>query len=95
MTEVKKENAIMRYLRETLRELKRVSWPTREEALRLTGTVLLVTALMGLFLWLFDALFGLLLRGVIALEPLAIGLSVLAALAIAGAAIWIERSTEG
>ncbi len=94
MTEVKKENAIARYLRETLRELKRTNWPSREEATRLTVVVLFVTLMMGLFLWLFDALFGLLLRGVVALNPVYIVLFVVVALALAAAAVLIGRTSE-
>ncbi len=95
MTEVKKENAIVRYFRDTMRELKKVSWPTREEATRLTIAVLFVTLMMAVFLAVFDALFGAILRGVVALDPLAIGVGVLVLLALGGAAIWIGRSSEG
>ncbi len=94
MTEVKKENAIVRYLRDTLRELKKVSWPTREEATRLTAAVLFVTILMAIFLAVFDALFGILLRGVVAMNPIYIGLSLLTLVALGGAALWIGRSSE-
>lgn len=44
------ENAIQRYFRETTGELRKVSWPTWPEARRLTGLVLLVMLVMGLFL---------------------------------------------
>lgn len=46
----KQENAIQRYFRETTGELRKVSWPTWPEARRLTGLVLLVMLVMGLFL---------------------------------------------
>ena len=39
---------------ETEMELKKVSWPTREESLNATWVVLLVTIVMTLSLWLFD-----------------------------------------
>ena len=39
---VKEPNAIVRYYRETVGELKKVVWPTREEAWRLTLIVLVV-----------------------------------------------------
>jgi preprotein translocase subunit SecE len=44
------ENAIQRYLRETSGELRKVNWPTWPEAKRLTGLVLLVMLVVGLFL---------------------------------------------
>ena len=47
----KKENVIQRYIRETSGELRKVSWPTWPEARRLTGLVLLVMVVVGIFLW--------------------------------------------
>lgn len=38
------------FLREVRDELKKVVWPTREEAIRLTGVVILVSVFVGLFL---------------------------------------------
>ena len=60
------ENAIQRYVRETTGELRKVSWPTWPEARRLTGLVLLVMVIMGIFLagvdfgagWLLDLVLG-------------------------------------
>ncbi len=46
----KTENAIQRYFRETSGELRKVNWPTWPEARRLTGLVLVVMLIMGLFL---------------------------------------------
>jgi preprotein translocase subunit SecE len=47
-------NAIQLFYRETAGELKKVSWPTWPEARRLTGLVLLVMAVVGLFLALVE-----------------------------------------
>lgn len=46
----KKKNPIQRYFRETLGELKKVSWPTSRERFQLTGIVLGVMVVMGIFL---------------------------------------------
>ncbi|MEK6754203.1 MAG: preprotein translocase subunit SecE [Chloroflexota bacterium] len=46
----KTENAIQRYFRETTGELRKVSWPTWPEAKRLTGLVLAVMVVVGIFL---------------------------------------------
>jgi preprotein translocase subunit SecE len=46
----KKQNAIQRFTRETIGELRKVSWPTRQEAWQLTLIVLVVLAFMSIFL---------------------------------------------
>jgi preprotein translocase subunit SecE len=46
----KKQNAIQRFTRETVGELRKVSWPTRQEAWQLTVIVLVVLAFMAVFL---------------------------------------------
>ena len=55
---VKEPNALIRYYRETVGELRKVVWPTREEALRLTGLVLLVIIVMSTILGIFDLVFA-------------------------------------
>jgi preprotein translocase subunit SecE len=56
---------IRKFYRETIAELKKVSWPTRSEAINLTRVVLIVIAVMGAFLgildYLFTQMFGLIL----------------------------------
>jgi len=58
----KKPNAIVRFFRETVAELKKVNWPTRKEATQLTVIVLLVvivmSTLLGVLDYLFSRLFG-------------------------------------
>ncbi len=51
-------NALVRYFRETRGELRKVTWPTRQESQRLTAIVLGVTAVMALFLGLLDFIFS-------------------------------------
>jgi len=50
----KKENRIRRFFRETTGELRKVTWPTRQEATNLTIIVLIVMVAMSIFLWLVD-----------------------------------------
>jgi preprotein translocase subunit SecE len=57
-TSKKQQNAVQRYFRETVGELRKVSWPTREEAFNLTRIVLLVIAFMAIFLGVLDVLFS-------------------------------------
>ena len=61
----KKQNAIQRYIRETGGELRKVSWPSRQEATNLTLIVLAVMAFMGIFLGLTDVIFSRLLNMVL------------------------------
>jgi preprotein translocase subunit SecE len=60
----KKPNFFQRYWRESIGELRKVSWPTRQDALRLTWIVLAVmgimSALLGTFDWVFSKLVTLL-----------------------------------
>ena len=52
----KKENRIVKYFREARAEMRKVTWPTRQEALHLTGIVLAVTVAMSIMLWVLDIL---------------------------------------
>lgn len=66
MVKGKRENTITRFLRETRSELRKVTWPSRQEATNLTVIVLAVTltmaASLGLIDYVFSKLFGLLIR---------------------------------
>jgi len=61
----KQQKGLSKFYRETTAELKKVSWPTRAEAIQLTRVVLIVIFAMGAFLGLLDyafsQLFGLIL----------------------------------
>ena len=51
----KKQNAIQAFFRETSGELRKVSWPTWNEARQLTGLVIVVMIFVGIILGLTDA----------------------------------------
>jgi preprotein translocase subunit SecE len=53
LTELK-DSAIGRFYRETVGELRKVSWPTRAEAINLTTIVLVVLVAMAIFLGTID-----------------------------------------
>jgi preprotein translocase subunit SecE len=55
---LKKDNALFRYFRETWFELKKVSWPTRSEAINLTLMVIVVTVFLSIVLGLMDWVFS-------------------------------------
>ena len=45
---------LLAFGRDSWREVKKVVWPTRNEALQMTGYVFAFVAVMALFLWLTD-----------------------------------------
>lgn len=53
----RQQNPIQRFFRETVGELRKVSWPTRTEAINLTRIVLIVIGVLSLVLGLLDFLF--------------------------------------
>jgi preprotein translocase SecE subunit len=66
VTVVKPENRLVRYFKETRAELRKVHWPTRNEARNLTLIVLAVTVAMTIFLGLIvDPLALWLFRGIL------------------------------
>jgi preprotein translocase subunit SecE len=54
----RQENVIVRTLRETAAELRKVTWPTRQEAIQLTLLVLVVIIISSIFLGTLDFLFA-------------------------------------
>jgi preprotein translocase subunit SecE len=60
-------NFLVRYLRQTRGELRKVTWPTREESMRLTAIVLGVTAVMSIFLGVLDFVFANLVQALVEL----------------------------
>jgi preprotein translocase subunit SecE len=72
-----RDNAIVRYFRETWVELKKVRWPTRKEAMNLTLVVLGVTIGMAALLGSMDAMFSFEFQNaIIAKNPIYIGIGV-------------------
>jgi preprotein translocase subunit SecE len=55
---VKPDNALVRYFKDTRAEISKVTWPTREEGLRLTYVVLIVTAISAVVLAGVDVVFS-------------------------------------
>ena len=51
-------DSIRNFTRETIGELRKVSWPSRKETLHLTGIVLIVIALMAIILGVLDAIYS-------------------------------------
>jgi preprotein translocase subunit SecE len=61
---IKKPNAIQKWYRETIGELRKVAWPTPREAWRLTWIVIVTmfatSAALGLLDWIFSRIVALL-----------------------------------
>jgi preprotein translocase subunit SecE len=53
----RQQNAVQRYINETIGELRKVSWPTRKEATNLTAIVIVVTVAVGILLGLLDFIY--------------------------------------
>lgn len=60
-TKPKPDNALVRYFKDTRAEVAKVTWPTREEGLRLTWVVLVVTTVSAVVLFGVDSFFSLLI----------------------------------
>lgn len=54
----KKPGKLVKWWNETIGELRKVSWPTREDALRMTKIVLVVVVIMAVFLGVVDFIFS-------------------------------------
>ena len=74
MAEAKKENffaragkRISRWFREMKSELKKVVWPTKSQMVNNTVIVLVCTLIVGICIWVFDAVANLFVQGIIGL----------------------------
>jgi len=63
--DVQRENRIFQYVRETRAELRKVAWPSREEALRLTSIVVVTVLAMSAFLGIVDYVFTQIVRALL------------------------------
>ena len=52
----KKTVASPTFVQETIAELKKVTWPTRGETIRLTAVVIVISLIIGLYLGIIDIL---------------------------------------
>jgi preprotein translocase subunit SecE len=90
-TKAQSGNFLIRYLKETRAELRKVHWPTQQEARTLTLVVMSVTVAMAFLLGLLDFVFDRLLNGIVNLNPVAIVLTVLILVGFFGLGYLITR----
>lgn len=53
---------VKKYYKDTVAELKKVVWPNREQTVKNSLAVLGSVLVIGSFIWIFDAIFGVVLR---------------------------------
>ena len=82
---------VVRYLRDTRAELRKVTWPTREEAWKLTLIVLGTVVVMSIILGLADLIFAEIMRGLIVGATVWIAVGVLVVIAGAAAMYYFSR----
>ncbi len=87
----KKDNFLINYLKETRAELRKVHWPSQQEARTLTLVVMGVTVAMAILLGVLDFVFDRLLNGIVNLNVVAIVLSLLLVVGVFGAGFLIMR----
>ncbi len=85
-------NVIVKYFLDTRAELRRVTWPTRDETKNLTLIIVAVTLVMAFFLGALDYIFQIVVAGVIGGDWIRIGIAVV--LFIAGTAAFYYNSLE-
>jgi len=67
MTSEVKANRFTKYFREVRAEVRKVTWPSREEVLRLSAIVIVVMILMSAFMAIIDFAFSRLMAAIISL----------------------------
>jgi preprotein translocase subunit SecE len=82
---------IARYFRDTRAELRKVTWPSREEAWHLTLIVLGATVGMSIILGLSDFVFSKVMQGIVTSNLIWIGVGVLIIVGGVAVVIFVER----
>ena len=67
MTSAVTNNRITKYIKEVRAEIRKVTWPSRQEVFRLSAIVLIVLVIMSIFMALVDFAFSRLMQAIISL----------------------------
>ena len=59
MAQARPAGGIVRFAQESWSELRKVTWPTQEQVIRLTVLVILISVLISAYIFLFDNVFHL------------------------------------
>jgi preprotein translocase subunit SecE len=84
VSEVKQDNRMVRYFKETRAEVRKVHWPSRKDARSLTTVVLVVTIIMTIFLGLIISPLASWLAGELFVQQNPVVIAIAAVLAIVG-----------
>lgn len=57
MAQARPAGGIVRFAQESWSELRKVTWPTQEQVIRLTVLVILISALVSAYIFVFDNVF--------------------------------------
>ena len=49
-------NKLSTYIKESVAEMKKVTWPTKKETIRLTSIVIIISLIIGLYIGIIDVL---------------------------------------
>jgi preprotein translocase subunit SecE len=60
-------NRIKQFFLDARQEIRHVNWPTRQEAMRLTGIVIGISLVLAAFLGAFDYVFAAAIRNIVSL----------------------------
>ena len=58
---------VVKYYKDIKSEFKKITWPSKDDIIKTTGTVLGTIALLTLVLWAFDSVFGFGLKSALSL----------------------------
>ncbi len=61
-TDLKSANGLALFFREVKNEMKKVTWPTKQELLAYTIVVILATCFVAFLIWIIDGFFSQLFR---------------------------------
>ena len=91
-TTSREPHPIIKYFQATRSELRKVTWPTRDETRNLTTIIVIVTVVMAIFLGTLDYVFQIITAGIISNNWISIIVAVV--LFIGGAAAFYFNSQE-
>jgi preprotein translocase subunit SecE len=63
-----KNNRLVRYIKDSYVEMKKVTWPTRKETIRITIVVIIISLSVAAFLGLLDYIFSLGIKEIITMK---------------------------
>ncbi len=65
MTTTKKNNKLVQYIVDSYAEMKKVTWPTKEQTIQLTVAVILISLFLAIFLGILDFVFSTAIKKII------------------------------